>query len=160
MMDAIRYVIWTVRDLLAWLWEYLTLTPGKYGTLAYKLEGLLWTATGGMYSKATYSLETMQGMVEDYIQTCCDEAEAEAYDREQTGPGAEELKVLVRDTATLEELASDPEVMEKKLKARLGAALYGLALVQLCNDESALQVNGHALIVVKPAKGAGRPDHG
>ena len=84
----------------------------------------------------------------------------EAGKREQAGPGAEDLKVLVRDTATREEIASDPEVLEKKLKARLGEALYGLATVQLCYDDFSLQVNGHALIVVKPVKGAGRPDHG
>ena len=51
----------------------------NYEELAYKLECLLCTATGGKLSKHTYPLEVMESYVNDTIQDYCEEAEAEAY---------------------------------------------------------------------------------
>ena len=42
----------------------------KYDELVYKLECLLCHATGGRYSKATYNIEDMCRMVNDYIDRC------------------------------------------------------------------------------------------
>ena len=39
-----------------------------------KLSVLLNHATGGVYSKATYRIEDMWHMVDEYIEQCCDEA--------------------------------------------------------------------------------------
>ena len=46
--------------------------------LIYKLECLLCHATGGLLSKHTYDLKTMESVVTDYIEKSCDEARAEA----------------------------------------------------------------------------------
>lgn len=46
--------------------------------LQYKLECLLCHSTGSKLSKSTYSLRTMEMYVNDYIQECCEEAQAEA----------------------------------------------------------------------------------
>lgn len=70
--------MWRIEMMLAWLWEYLTLTPKKHYEVVYKLECLLCHATGGKYSKATYSLNDMYSMVSQYIDECCDEVAAEA----------------------------------------------------------------------------------
>ncbi len=43
-----------------------------------KLECLLCHATGSKLSKSTYPLGTMESAVTDYIEDCCNEAEAEA----------------------------------------------------------------------------------
>lgn len=45
--------------------------------LIYKLECLLCHATGGLLSKHTYDLKTMESVVTDYIEKSCDEARAE-----------------------------------------------------------------------------------
>ena len=45
--------------------------------LIYKLECLLCHATGGLLSKHTYDLQTMESVVTDYIEKSCDEARAE-----------------------------------------------------------------------------------
>lgn len=45
--------------------------------LIYKLECLLCHATGGRLSKHTYTLQTMESAVADYIQESCDEASIE-----------------------------------------------------------------------------------
>ena len=47
----------------------------KYDEVVYKLECLLCHATGGRYSKATYSLNDMCRMVDDYIDQCIEESE-------------------------------------------------------------------------------------
>lgn len=46
----------------------------KYDEVVYKLEALLCHATGGKLSKHTYTLRTMESVVTDYVQECCDEA--------------------------------------------------------------------------------------
>lgn len=46
----------------------------KVEELIYKLECLLCHATGGRLSKHTYTLQTMESAVTDYIQERCDEA--------------------------------------------------------------------------------------
>ena len=46
--------------------------------LKHKLECLLCHATGNKLSKSTYSLETMERAVTDYIEDLCREAEEEA----------------------------------------------------------------------------------
>lgn len=71
-------MIWRIRHLVNWLWEYITLTPKKYDEVVYKLECLLCHATGGVYSKASYELGDMYSMVNDYVEQCCDEAVEEA----------------------------------------------------------------------------------
>lgn len=50
----------------------------KNEELIYKLECLLCHATGGLLSKHTYDLRTMESVVTDYVEKCCDEARAEA----------------------------------------------------------------------------------
>ena len=50
----------------------------KYDEVVYKLECLLCHATGGRLSKHTYTLQTMEYAVTDYIQECCDDAEENA----------------------------------------------------------------------------------
>ena len=47
-----------------------------YDSIVYKLECLLCHATGGKFSKASYSLADMERMVTDYIEECCEEAVA------------------------------------------------------------------------------------
>jgi hypothetical protein len=47
----------------------------KYNELVYKLECLLCHATGGRYSKATYSLKDMCKMVDEYIDRYIEESE-------------------------------------------------------------------------------------
>jgi hypothetical protein len=49
----------------------------KYDEVVYKLETLLCHATGGKLSKHTYTLQTMESVVTDYVQECCDEASVE-----------------------------------------------------------------------------------
>lgn len=71
-------MIWRIRALFRWLWEYITLTPKKYDDVVRKLELLLWFSTGGMYSKTSYHLKDMYQMVADHIDKCCEEAVAEA----------------------------------------------------------------------------------
>ena len=46
--------------------------------LTHKLECLLCHATGSKLSKSTYSLRTMEIAVNDEVQQCCEEAQAEA----------------------------------------------------------------------------------
>lgn len=70
-------MIWRIKALFQWVWEYITLTPKKYDAVISKLESLLWFATGGNYSKAGYALSDMEHMVNDYIEQCCEEAIAE-----------------------------------------------------------------------------------
>ena len=53
----------------------------EYDAIVNKLECLLCHATGGKYSKAGYSWETMERMVTDYIEECCEEAVAEGVVR-------------------------------------------------------------------------------
>lgn len=65
---------WTIKWCAIWVWDYITLTPGKYEALGSKLSVLLNHATGGVYSKATYRIEDMCHMVDEYIEQCCDEA--------------------------------------------------------------------------------------
>lgn len=65
---------WTIKWCAIWVWEYITLTPGKYEALGSKLSVLLDHATGGVYSKATYRIEDMCHMVNEHIEQCCDEA--------------------------------------------------------------------------------------
>ena len=81
-------LIWKIRELIQWLREYISLTPGRYDAVVSKLESLLWFATGGMYSKAGYSLSVMEGMVNDYIEDCCQEAVREALEEKREGGGA------------------------------------------------------------------------
>ena len=52
----------------------------KYNELVYKLECLLCHATGGRYSKATYSLPTMCKMVNDHVDRCIEDAEKNAFE--------------------------------------------------------------------------------
>ena len=47
----------------------------QYDEVVYKLECLLCHATGGRYSKATYSLPNMCKMVNDHIDRCIEDAE-------------------------------------------------------------------------------------
>ena len=49
----------------------------KYDELVYKLECLLYHATGGHYSKAGYRLEDMCLMVDEYIERCIEKSEEE-----------------------------------------------------------------------------------
>jgi hypothetical protein len=49
----------------------------KYDEVVYKLEALLCHATGGKLSNHTYTLQTMESAVTDYIQESCDEASIE-----------------------------------------------------------------------------------
>ena len=49
----------------------------KYDELVYKLECLLCHATGGRYSKATYSLSNMCKMVDEHIDRCIEDGEKE-----------------------------------------------------------------------------------
>ena len=67
-------MVWRIKSLLSWVWQYITLTPKKHYAVIYKLECLLCHATGGRYSKAGYRLEDMERMVTDYIEECCQEA--------------------------------------------------------------------------------------
>lgn len=46
--------------------------------MADRLGTLLWHATDGMLSKSNYTTEVMVSALNDYIQKCCEEAEAEA----------------------------------------------------------------------------------
>ena len=71
-------MLWRIKQLAEWLWQYITLTPQKHYAVIYKLECLLCHATGGRYSKSGYRLEDMERMVTDYIEECCEEAEKEA----------------------------------------------------------------------------------
>ena len=50
----------------------------KHEALIYKLECLLWYATGGKLSKHTYPIDIMEMYVSDYINELCEEAVAEA----------------------------------------------------------------------------------
>lgn len=47
----------------------------KYNELVYKLECLLCHATGGLYSKAGYSIDDMCRMVDEHIDRCIEESE-------------------------------------------------------------------------------------
>jgi len=76
--EKLLEILWIIKDLFQWVWEYLTLTPNKYRAVVSKLEVLLWYATGGQYSKAGYTLIDMENMVNDYIEQCCEEAVKEA----------------------------------------------------------------------------------
>ena len=49
----------------------------KYDEVVYKLECLLNHATGGRYSKASYSLNDMCRMVDGHIDECIEEVIAE-----------------------------------------------------------------------------------
>lgn len=88
-------MLWRIKALLRWVWEYITLTPGKYDHVVHKLECLLWHATGGMYSKAGYRLEDMYGMVSDYIEECCQEVEQEIKDAEKWIPVTERVPEVI-----------------------------------------------------------------
>ncbi len=46
----------------------------EYEAIVYKLECLLCHATGGRFSKASYSFKDMECMVTDYIEECCQAA--------------------------------------------------------------------------------------
>lgn len=59
--------------------------------LIYKLECLLCHATGGLLSKHTYDLQTMESVVTDYIEKSCDEARAEVMSE------VERLKKVLAD---------------------------------------------------------------
>lgn len=48
--------------------------------LIYKLECLLCHATGGLLSKHTYDLRTMESAVTDYVEKCCDSGNADLQD--------------------------------------------------------------------------------
>lgn len=65
--------------------------------LIYKLECLLCHATGSKLSKHTYDLRTMELAVNDYVETCCEEARAEAKS-EIIDEFASELKEYLDDT--------------------------------------------------------------
>ena len=49
----------------------------KYDEVVYKLECLLCHATGGRYSKATYSLNNMCRMVDEHIDRCIEDSDLE-----------------------------------------------------------------------------------
>lgn len=55
--------------------EFPFVSKKKYDEVVYKLECLLCHATGGRYSKATYSLNDMCKMVTDYIDRCIEDSE-------------------------------------------------------------------------------------
>lgn len=46
----------------------------EYEEVVYKLECLLCHATGGRFSKSSYSIVDMEHMVDDYIESCIDNA--------------------------------------------------------------------------------------
>lgn len=51
-----------------------SVSEGRYNEVVQKLESLLCHATGGIYSKSTYSEEKMLQLVTSYIERRCDEA--------------------------------------------------------------------------------------
>lgn len=52
----------------------------KYDAVVYKLECLLCHATGGCYSKSSYSLADMCKMVTDYIDCCVEDRDNYDFD--------------------------------------------------------------------------------
>lgn len=53
--------------------EFPIVSRKKYEGIVYKLECLLSHATGGRYSKSSYSINDMERMVDDYTQELIDE---------------------------------------------------------------------------------------
>lgn len=71
-----------------------------YEEVVYMLECLLCYATGGKLSKHTYSLKTMEIAVDDYIDECCAEKDAE---KEALIAGQETLqKYIAKQEAEIE----------------------------------------------------------
>lgn len=54
--------------------EFPLVSRKKYDEVVYKLECLLCHATGGRYSKHTYTLDVMERMVNEHIERCIDDA--------------------------------------------------------------------------------------
>lgn len=70
--------------------------------LIYKLERLLCHATGGLLSKHTYDIRTMESAVNDYVEKCCDEA------RDETSSEVERLgRALAEQEAEYDQALQD-----------------------------------------------------
>lgn len=79
--------------------------------LTYKLECLLCHATGSRLSKSTYSLNTMETAVTDYIQESIGEAEAETI-KETAAEIFAEIEEIINNIGYFDEL--DLEALKKK----------------------------------------------
>ena len=90
----------------------------KYDEVVYKLEALLCHATGGKLSKSTYTLQTMESVVTDYIQESCDEASIEGGKTTAEEIFAEIDKLILRlynDVwYTVPVMGCDVEMIKKK----------------------------------------------
>ena len=67
-------------DHITKLHKKIDLLKAKNEELIYKLECLLCHATGGLLSKHTYDLRTMESAVTDYVEKCCDSGNADLQD--------------------------------------------------------------------------------
>lgn len=131
---------WTIKWCAIWVWEYITLTPGKYEALGSKLSVLLNHATGGVYSKATYRIEDMCHMVDEYIEQCCDEAVEE-------GLSGIDLKVYAGEKSKFVICAGVSEFLCKDADNVLEASVKN-TFWRLCKKETRKDLYNAEVIIV------------